>query len=57
MDAAKEVLRKRHEQPAFPIVKNGEGTKLVYEHPDQAVASCFAAIPGLATDSSRSSLT
>jgi hypothetical protein len=42
--AAKEVLRKRTEQPALPAVKSGEGTKLVYDHPDQIVATCLAAV-------------
>ena len=42
--AANEVLRKRIEQPALPTVKSGEGTKLVYDHPDQTVATCLAAI-------------
>ena len=42
--AAKEVLRKRSEQPALPAVKSGEGTKLVYDHPDQLVATCLAAV-------------
>ena len=42
--AAKEVLRKRNEQPALPAVKSGEGTKLVYDHPDQAIATCLAAV-------------
>jgi hypothetical protein len=38
------VLRKRNEQPALPAVKSGEGTKLVYDHPDQLVATCLAAV-------------
>ena len=42
--AAKEVLRKRNEQPALPAVKSGEDTKLVYDHPDQIVATCLAAV-------------
>jgi hypothetical protein len=42
--AAKEVLRKRNEQPALPAVKRGEGTKLVYDHPDQVIATCLAAV-------------
>jgi hypothetical protein len=42
--AAEEVLRKRNEQPALPAVKSGEGTKLVYDHPDQLVATCLAAV-------------
>ena len=42
--AAKEVLSKRNEHPALPAVKRGEGTKLVYDHPDQVIATCLAAV-------------
>ncbi len=42
--AAKEVLRKRNEQPALPAIKSGEDAKLVYDHPDQIVARCLAAV-------------